>query len=185
VITYQGNPSQFGLTQWEYEATDKHSNGDVFLMNNQWIWEIDWPGYEGWNGTTKTATETNFVIFSSVLTGYHGKSISYNTGNYGQLYCAAPLPFDTFELEAPVVTAVDPTSALSGQQFDIVGSAMYPSLVTAVQLGGVPLRDGNFTTVDNETITVVVPAAITKGKKIVGVQTSQGESNTDIVVTID
>ncbi len=95
------------------------------------------------------------------------------------------MPFNTFTLANPAVSGVNPTSVKRGQTFKIEGSGFYPSLVTAVQLGGVSLPTGNFTPNSDGTVTVVVPNNATTGKQSVGVQTSQGQSNTDVEIKVE
>ena len=97
---------------------------------------------------------------------------------------SVPLPFNTFTLELPKVEKVDPTIVKRGQQFEIIGTGLYPSLVTAVQLGGDALPTGNFTPTDDTDITVVVPSTVNTGNQFVGVQTSQGQSNTDVTIRV-
>jgi hypothetical protein len=65
---------------------------------------------------------------------------------------------------------VDVAENLSNS-FDINGQYLYPSLVSAVQLGGVPLSFGNYSPKSDTLITVTLPGTTDTGQYSVGVQT--------------
>ena len=175
-ITYEGDPAE-GTTKWDYDLTQNnvtHSN-ETFLITNHWIWEIGFdqylPGQES-------------IQFQSAGTMLYSPAIGSPTTMNLNAINAIPLPFDTFTLSEPTVTGVNPTSVEQQHSFDILGSGLYPSLVTAVQLGGVSLPTGNYSPSSDSDVTVTVPGTFDTGQQTVGVQTSQGQSNTDVTVKV-
>jgi hypothetical protein len=102
------------------------------------------------------------------------------------LLSKVPLPFGrTFALQPPVVTSVSPTSVDQGTTFTISGAGFYPSLVTAMLIGGTQVNPANITTVSDTQISVVAPAFdfCELGCTVV-VQTTQGTSNDNVTISI-
>jgi hypothetical protein len=86
--------------------------------------------------------------------------------------CLYPLPFPTWEVDAPVIARVEPATAKrGGGSFLIHGEQMYPSIVSDVLLGGNPLPQANYVTIDDAQIRVVVPGGQRLGATPVQVNT--------------
>jgi hypothetical protein len=96
-----------------------------------------------------------------------------------------PMPFDAFALRPPLVKSVSEKTVQAGREFTINGSGLYPSLVTGVTIGGQPLDPRNYSSVSDTQIKVVAPPFTGKAEpKSVVVQTTEGESNADVKITI-
>ena len=106
-------------------------------------------------------------------------------GLKADLNSTVPLPFgDTFALQPPLVTSVDPDDVCAGDEFTIAGTGLYPSLVQAVLIDGTALDPTEFSTVSDTQITVVAPDTL--GISLpVAVQTAEGLSNDDVTIAID
>ena len=142
-ITYGGNPAE-GTTDWTYKFELSNTGQDTLTVTNHWIWAVDFDEYASAQSSVEFSTD-------AVLAWHFGQD---NPLVILDVMNRVPLPFNTFTLELPVVEKVDPTTVKLGQQFEIIGSGLYPSLVTAVQLGGDALPTGNFTPTDDTEITV-------------------------------
>ncbi|MDR3618481.1 MAG: IPT/TIG domain-containing protein [Paludisphaera borealis] len=165
-----------GVAAWYFSVKDpQRAAGTTSTFFNQWIWQVPFTAYaEGQKSiafhTTASAYKTNQVPIPAVVTT--------------ELTSTVPIPFgDTFALQAPRVASVDRSSVRAGSTFTITGSGLYPSLVTAVLIGGEPLAAGNYQSVSDTSITVVAPRTAGRSLPIV-VQTSQGVSNDDVKITI-
>jgi len=89
---------------------------------------------------------------------------------YGQ--CVFPLPFPTWEVDAPQIASVEPVIVKrGGGSFLIHGEQMYPSIVSDVLLGGNALPASNYVTLDDTEIRVVVPGGQRLGETPVQVNT--------------
>lgn len=165
-----------GVASWVFTVRDpQRAAGTTTTFFNQWIWQIPFTAYaEGQKSiafhTTASAYKTNQVPIPPVVTT--------------DLTSTVPVPFgDVFTLQAPRVASVDHSSVRPGSTFTITGSGLYPSLVTAVLIGGTPLPPGNYQSVSDTQITVVAPKSVGRSQTVV-VQTAQGVSNDDVKITI-
>jgi hypothetical protein len=108
---------------------------------------------------------------------------------YLSSFCVVPTPFQTWDVKAPEITAVEPERVRrGGGSFLIKGAQMYPGIVSDVLLGGDPLAPANFVTIDDTEIRAVVPSGQKVGLTPVQVNTFfNGQtlpSNYDVKVDI-
>jgi hypothetical protein len=167
-IVNQSNPSS-GLTAWLY-ATQQY--GSLQTYTNQWIWVVPFSYY---------STGQKQIAFSSAV----GESVpGYWNGIQVNLSSFIPMPFgDTFSLQKPQVTAVNPTCVNAGSAFTVTGSALYPSLVSSVLIDGTPLSSSQYTPVNDTSIQVVAPNQSGDALPVV-VQTGLGLSNSNVTIEI-
>lgn len=79
--------------------------------------------------------------------------------------CGFHPPFPTWTITNPEITAIDPESVKrGGGTFTIVGSRMYPGIVSHVLLAGDALPSSNVVPLDDSHIEVVVPSGVKNGK---------------------
>ncbi len=160
---------------WTFQQANPVRNA-LFDTATGFLWFIDRDIYES------TGEEIN-ELFS-----FFDASISPNFVTVHGT-CGYPLPFPTFEVGAPQVTSVDPTSVQrGGGTFLIRGEQMYPGIVSNVLLGGDALPSANFVPIDDKDIRVVVPGSQKKGMTPVQVNTFFGgttlPSNSDVMVNL-
>jgi hypothetical protein len=161
--------------QWAYNWQAPSATQSLQTFYNNWIWVTDWDDYG--------STQTVIPISSSAQSTYSVTDIAF-AGVMVAWQTTVPLPFgDTFALQKPVVQSVSPTCANAGTEFTITGTGMYPSLVTAVLIGGTPADTSQYTTVSDTAITVVAPEMSGEALPVI-VQTTQGESNADVTIEI-
>jgi hypothetical protein len=103
--------------------------------------------------------------------------------------CAFYAPFPSWTVTNPQITEVDPTRVhRGGGTFLIVGSQLYPSIVSSVLLGGDPLPAPNVVPLDDSHVKVVVPSGAKVGLTPVQVNTffngSTLPSNSNVQVDI-
>ncbi|MFZ0589030.1 MAG: IPT/TIG domain-containing protein [Bryobacteraceae bacterium] len=168
MIVNQSNPAT-GVTKWEYET---QQYGGLQTYYNQWIWVVPFSFYS--TGQTQ-------IAFSSEA----DESVpDYWSGVATPLSSFVPLPFgDTFSLEKPEVSSVSPGCVNAGNTFTITGSALYPSLVTSVLIGGTPLSSTQYTPVSDTSLKVVAPNQSGEYLPVV-VQTGEGVSNANVTIEI-
>jgi hypothetical protein len=171
-----------GQTSWTYDVNDIPQNAETIDLFSQWIWDVPFTAY----GTDQE--EIQFSSAANLGAGYAhpfiNKTISVNLPV--NLLSKVPLPFGrTFALQPPAVTSVSPTSVNEGTTFTINGTGFYPSLVTAVLIGGTQVNPANITTVSDTQIDVVAPGFdfCELGCTVV-VQTTQGTSNDNVTISI-
>jgi hypothetical protein len=164
-----------GETDWTYDIQTPNSAPELVTFYNQWIWEVPFSTYSSGQQFISFSLEA-IATFSVV-----GVKLPPVVADVDS---TVPLPFgDTFTLGEPVVLSVNPTCANAGDTFTITGTALYPSLVTSVLIGGTPVDAGQYTTVSDTAITVVAPDMSGEALSVV-VQTTQGESNADVTIEI-
>lgn len=79
--------------------------------------------------------------------------------------CGFHPPFTAWTVTNPEITAIDPASVKrGGGTFTIVGSQMYPGIVSDVLLAGDALPSSNVVPLDDSHIEVVVPSSVKNGK---------------------
>jgi hypothetical protein len=113
---------------------------------------------------------------------------SVNTVRLGG-QCALPTPFPTWTVTNPTITGVEPASVRrGGGSFEIVGTQLYPSIVSSVLLGGDQLPAANVVPLDDSHVKVVVPSGVKVGLNPVQVNTffngTTLPSNADVQVDI-
>jgi hypothetical protein len=168
-ITYAALLSN-GVSTWRYNYANPNPAYTSASFHDSWIWLVPFSAY--------SPNQTSFTFLSEA-----------DAVNGDQRFGATdrpivPLPFgDTFQLGSPTVTGVSTPTVKPGDTFTIEGKALYPSTVQAVLIGGQALNTGNFTSVSDTEIQVVVPN--TPGSSLpVVVKTSLGLSNTDVTINI-
>lgn len=179
-ITNRSIPAS-AIPSWSYQVNELPRVPEMITFNNEWFWVVPFGSYSPGQQSILVASEADSDL-----------RFKKNVRPDRQTPCDGlpsmlPLPFgDTFALQQPVVGSVSPTSVEEGEEFTINGSGMYPSLVTGVLVGGVPLAPGQFTTVSDTQITVVAPDQFDPifGQSVV-VQTTLGISNDNVTIIID
>jgi hypothetical protein len=173
-----------GQTTWTYDVNDIPQNGGTLDLFSGWIWSVPFTAYvTGQEDIVFNSTATLRSVYAPV-NPFINHNISVNLAV--NLVSTVPLPFGrTFALQPPVVTSVDPVSVNQGDTFTINGTGFYPSLVTAVLIGGTQVNPPNITTISDTQINVVAPAFdfCELGCTVV-VQTSQGASNDNVTISI-
>ena len=144
-------------------------------------------------GSDYASTATALVFKTSGELQYTPTDATEVNAGFGGLYSVAPLPFDTWEIEAPTIEDISQngspvTSVVSGTSFVIDGVGLYPSLVLDVLLGGVVL-DATFWSpvTSDKASTVIAPSSSVVPLGIplsVIVRTTEGFSNTNVTVKI-
>jgi Ca2+-binding RTX toxin-like protein len=178
IVTFTETPDPFAEAKWTKEVGG-FASATVATVSfyNQWIWEVPFDRYAAGQLNTAFLTEATF------------NSIADNGGELtATLHSQLPLPFgDTFALQAPVVTSVDPDDVCAGDKFTITGTGLYPTLVQAVLINGTALDTSAFSRVSDTEITVVAPDMLdTVGFFLpVAVATAEGLSNDDVTIAID
>ena len=177
-ITNSADFQQANLA-WTYHVNDLPQNPDSITLFNQWIWQVPFSSYT-------LSGDPNFVFGStSILDADYSRRGKKHV--LVEVNPVIPWPFGkTFALQQPVVTGVNPSCVNSGDQFTIQGTGMYPSMVTAVLIGGTPVDAANIRTVSDTQINVVAPDTFEcHGTGCsVAVQTAEGTSNTNFNIII-
>ena len=171
-----------GQTTWTYDVNDIPQNAETIDLFSQWIWDVPFTAY----GTGQE--EIQFSSAANLAAVYAHQFINKNipVNLAVNLVSKVPLPFGrTFALQPPVMISVSPTSVDEGTTFTINGTGFYPSLVTAVLIGGTQVNPANITSVSDTQINVVAPAFdfCELGCTVV-VQTTQGTSNDNVTISI-
>jgi len=160
-----------GVAEFAYAVLDaSQAAGSTLTFYNHWIWQVPLTAYAAGQTSIEFATASNLFEEDPVL--------------MVNLTSTVPTPFgDVFSLQPPRVASVSTSRVAEGQTFKIIGSGLYPSLVTAVLIGGQPLAAGNFQVVSDTEITVIAPDSFGIEDSVV-VKTTQGVSNDDVTITI-
>jgi hypothetical protein len=175
-ITNTGNLVT-GQPSWQYQGTNFQPKGAQITFYNHWISEVPFTAYAPGQTEIQVDSSASESILNVFLTNSTNVHVSFAS--------PVPLPFgDTFALQRPVITSVSPSTVSEGDTFTIQGSGFYPSLVTGVSIGGVPLGPTQFSVVSDRQINVIAPNQFGVFPQAVVVQTSQGISNDDVTVTI-
>jgi hypothetical protein len=174
-VTNRVNPST-GVTAWSFSVRDaQRAAGSTNTFFNQWVWQIPFTAYAA--GQSSVTFQTQAEVFKS-------NQVPISPAVTTDLTSTVPIPFgNTFSLQSPRVDSVSSSTVRAGSTFTIKGSGLYPSLITAVLIGGTPLPAGNFQSVSDTAITVVAPKTIGHSQPVV-VQTTQGVSNDNVKITI-
>ncbi|WP_169972678.1 calcium-binding protein [Tautonia rosea] len=174
-----------GFPSWTYAVNDRPRIGESYTVFNQWIWSVPFSAY------------TQFQLQSGLILPNSAAFQVLNPPGPGnvaaQLESKIPIPFgSTFALQDPVVTGLTAPNSILGEPvvseggtFTIHGTGLYPSLVTGVLIGGVPLDSENFQTVSDTQISVIAPDQFSVLPQTVVVQTTQGTSNDNVTIIID
>jgi hypothetical protein len=172
-IVNASDPST-GQTHWTYESGDP-GHADQISFYNQWIWEVPFSSYQAGQTTISIGSEAQ-----SVYMGFFPPSATITTG----ITPVVPMPFgDTFALQKPVVTSVNPTCVNAGDSFAINGTGFYPSLVSDILIGGLTYSSSQYKVESDSLISVVAPSQ--SGDDLpVAVQTGIGQSNTNVGIEI-
>jgi hypothetical protein len=161
------NPTT-GETQWTYATP--HLSPTLTSYYNQWIWVFPFSVYQQGQliiGINSQAEQSLISLGDRVL---EATLLSY-----------VPLPFgETFALQQPVVSSVNPTCVFPGHNFTINGTGLYPSLVSNVLIDGATSK---FTSLSDTQIKVVAPGPALSPQPIV-VQTGVGQSNSNVSIEI-
>ncbi len=167
VVQYEGDLDT-GETIWQTLILG--FNGQTTLtFYNQWIWQVPFTAY--------TTAQQNVTFASQAILGILTNSVTAN------LNSVVPLPFgDVFTLQQPVVTGLSSSTVEEGTTFTIQGTGLYPSLVSAVIIGGTAVNSANISNVSDTQIDVVAPFLCVDCAVVV--QTTQGTSNHDFTITI-
>ena len=160
-----------GWVKWQYIPPS--DPGDTQVFYNQWIWEVPFSHYStGQNDVwieSEAQVDTNPCNENCTIIIDDGFNSSF------------PVPFgDTFVLQKPTVTSVNPTCANEGTTFTINGTGFYPDLVTRVLIGA---ASAQFSTVSDTELDVVAPDESGDYLPVV-VQTGVGTSNSNITIEI-
>jgi hypothetical protein len=170
-----------GHLNWVYQTVNPPGRATLDSPN-QWVWEVPFSAYSSGQQTVAIATsgESSFLPLAGPYCRLFQNCHSVATN----LTSVVPLPFgDTFALQKPVVTSVNPTCANAGTKFVIDGTGMYPSLVTSVSIGGTPLNSSQYATTSDTAITVIAPQQSGEFLPVV-VQTAEGLSNANVTIEI-
>lgn len=173
-----------GGTVWTYNVNELPRQAESVDLFSQWIWQVPFSNYTASQKELFFGSQANLKGQWKFIIPFDFRPIKVNL--QVNILPTVPLPFGrTFALQPPAVTSVSPGSVNQGDTFTINGTGFYPSLVTAVLIGGTPLSQDNVTPVSDTKLTVVAPAffACELGCSVV-VQTTQGTSNDDITISI-
>jgi hypothetical protein len=166
-----------GVPQWVF-FTDQTKENENNHYTTAWIWTVKLDDYSSDNQTF------DFSTGSKMTSPCSGPVEGFTLG----LYSSVHQPFPTKTVEAPVVTSLTGSPVTAGQQFQIIGTAFYPSLVQNVLLGGNAVPSANISTTSDTVITVTAPNDSSQfpfdRPLAVAVRTSAGTSNADQTVTI-
>jgi hypothetical protein len=176
IVTFTETPDPFAEAKWTKEVGGFDSaTVATVTFYNQWIWEVPFDRYAAGQLNTAFLTEATF------------NSIADNGGELtATLHSQLPLPFgDTFALQPPVVTSVDPDDVCAGDNFTITGTGLYPTLVEGVLIDGDELDPTEFSTVSDTEITVVAPEFPFGLALPVVVKTAVALSKDDVTIAID
>ena len=176
-----GNPNT-GLTEWKYALNNP--GADHITFDNQWIWNIPFTSYQTGQTTISIGSEASSEFFGPDCGNDDCGGVT--TG----ITPVIPVPFgDTFALQQPAITSVNPTCVYEGDKFAINGTGFYPSLVSSVLIGGkaLPLANYSFAVPKNKPgpayISVVAPRQEGDDQSVV-VESALGQSNDNVTVTI-
>jgi hypothetical protein len=162
--------------RWVFVTFDSDA-GEDNDYTTAWIWTVNLDKY-----TSDTQT-FDFVTRSQMATTFCNP-----VGFVLTLRSSIDQPFPTKTVEAPVVTSVAGSPVTAGQQFQIHGTAFYPSLLENVLLGGNAVPSANISRTSDTVITVTAPSDSAQfpfdRPLAVAVRTSAGTSNADQAVTI-
>jgi len=164
-----------GQPAWEKAITfTPTTDSTTVTFFNEWIWEIPFAAYP------TDAVRLNFQTDVGL-----GPNQNVEDQFIVELTSLVPAPFgDTFAIQQPVVTSVDPTGVCAGDEFTITGTGLYPSLVQAVVIDGEQIPPANVTPVSDTEITVIAPDELGISLPVV-VRTTQGPSNDTVTIEID
>lgn len=164
-----------GQVQWQYHFNEALLSDFTTTFYDQWIWEVPFSSYN---------TYPDYFISMETLPYYTTWSDPSHNVSPVDINTHPPEPFGgTFQLGKPVVTGVSTPTVKPGETFTIEGSAMYPSLIQGVSIGGQPLISGSYAPVSDTAIQVVAPD--TPGESLpVVVKSTQGFSNDNVKITI-
>jgi hypothetical protein len=179
-IVNQSDPST-GNPEWLYTIPGPNSPPQATTFSNQWIWQVPFSGYQAGQTQITVASEARSTFYG----GFSPCTPFQDCPTFGTpLSSVVPLPFgDTFALQQPSVSSVNPTCANAGTQFVISGTGFYPSLVQSVVIGGTALDSSQYTTTSDTAITVIAPEMSGAALSVV-VETSQGQSNSNVTIEI-
>jgi hypothetical protein len=162
--------------RWVFGTSDSDA-GEDNDYTTAWIWTVNLDDY------TSATQRFDFVTTSEMANSWCSPG-----GFVLTLRSSVDQPFPTKTVEAPVVTSLTGSPVTAGQQFQIHGTAFYPSLVQNVLLGGNAVPSANISTTSDTVITVTAPNDPThfplNTPLAVAVRTSAGTSNADQTVTI-
>jgi hypothetical protein len=139
------NTSDLALarTAWQFNPANPMPHV-LYDTAENWVWSIDRNVY---GGTPNEIPE----VFSYFQAG--------TDSTLSPARCGFPTPFRTFDVAAPEITRADPPTVQSGGGvFSILGTQMYPGIVSNVLLGGDALPTANFVRINDTEIRVVVPS---------------------------
>ncbi len=132
--------------------------GEVYSTKESWVWVVDRDVYPDAKYISGVATQFGASILPTYL---------FSSGQ-----CSFPTPFPTWDVGAPHISSVEPTSTYrGGGTFIIHGEQLYPGIISNVLLGGDPLPLSNFVPIDDKSIRVVVPGGQRQGNIPVQVNT--------------
>jgi RTX calcium-binding nonapeptide repeat (4 copies) len=166
-------------TGWTILKLRQYNSPLTSTYYNQWIWEIPTDKYTSGQTDYSYTTESRFA--------YTGVPIQ--TGDFYEVTPVdltqwIPMPFGTtFSLQQPAISSVSPTSVGPGQSVTITGSGLYPSTVTGLVIGGTTVPTTQYTPVSDTEMQVFAPNQ-PGCNQAVGVQTTQGLSNTTVALNI-
>jgi hypothetical protein len=173
-IVNQSDPT-LGLPQWSYTLGNP-GYADMVTFYNQWVWEIPFSSY--------ASGQKNVEIGLTGSTSFLGVNC-YSTEQcqaFAAITPVVPLPFgDTFALQQPVVTSVNPSCVNAGNNFTINGSGLYPSLVSKVLIDSSLVNA--YTTRSDTEIDVIAPEQSGEALPVV-VQTGEDLSNSNVTLEI-
>jgi hypothetical protein len=172
-----GADFSFGAPEWTYDVNDLSRGGVIDLYNN-WIWQVPFNSYDGTpQGQTTIGSS---AALTAKVSGQDDVNVAVNMASL------VPWPFgETFQIQPPVVTGVNPTCVDSGNSFTIQGTGLYPSLVQSVLVNGSPVPPQAITTVSASQINVIAPDTVQCHFGCpVAVQTNEGTSNTNSEIEI-
>jgi hypothetical protein len=166
-----------GAAEWAYKVNDLSAGGALDLYNN-WIWQVPFASYAG---ATQGQLVMNFAAhLDATLSDVGLMAVSLTMSSL------VPWPFgETFQIQPPTVTAVNPSCVDSGDSFTITGSGLYPSLIQSVIINGTPVVPQAITTISDTQTNIIAPSTIQChfGCPVV-VQTNEGTSNTNQSIEI-
>jgi hypothetical protein len=157
---------------WEFLPQGATQNAD-FSPKTAWVWELPKSSYPlGGQDSNQLSFDTQAAVEFSNYTAEFNST------------CNVTVPFTTWEVPVPVVTALSPTSASAGDLVTIQGSGLYYPLVTNVLIAGTAIPSENIDSSDStgSTLSITVPGTAQSGP--VQVETISGNSTNNPTLTI-
>ena len=173
-INYAGDLAT-GTATWQY-LTDFPNPGTTYGFTHHYIWSVPFCAY---------AQDQTIMKFTSYMGGIW--ELAFPDGQIdvaGTLTTSVPLPFNEYQLSAPVITGVSDATASPGQSISITGEHFY--LIDGVIIGGNSIDPSLYNVCESNTkLCLVIPNDQPAGPdQSIVMNTAEGLSNDDVTINI-